>query len=233
MIEAARKMLSQATRIVSFSGAGLSAESGVSTFRDPQGLWSKYDPMRLASPDGFADDPQTVNAWYASRRQDLWQARPNPAHHALAARTDIIHVTQNVDDLLERAGATDVLHLHGTIGKDRCHGPCGHEEHIDLAEPPGLRDCPDCGAPMRPAVVWFGEALPTDTWQRAERACQECDVLLVIGTSAVVYPAAGLIDVAQSHGARVVIVNIESSEASGLAHIELLGKAGEIVPSLL
>jgi NAD-dependent deacetylase len=233
VIETARRIIDQAQRTVSFSGAGLSAESGVGTFRDAGGLWAKYDPTKLASPQGFAHDPQLVISWYAERRRKMAAARPNPAHAALAARPDLVHVTQNVDDLLERAGARAVIHLHGTIGIDRCHRGCGHRETIDLADPPPLRACPECGDRMRPDVVWFGEPLPADAWEAAERACRESEALLVIGTSAVVYPAAGLIGLARSSGSRIIIVNTEPSDASRLADVELLGKAGEIVPKLL
>jgi NAD-dependent deacetylase len=233
VIETARRIIKQAQRVVSFSGAGLSAESGVGTFRDAGGLWTKYDPTRLASPQGFAEDPELVINWYSERRRKMAAARPNPAHVALAARPDVVHVTQNVDDLLERAGARDVIHLHGTIGIDRCNRGCGHRETIDLADPPPLRACPTCGDRLRPDVVWFGEMLPADAWQAAERACSECAALLVIGTSAVVYPAAGLIGLVRSSGSRIIIVNTEPSDASRLADVELLGKAGEIVPKLL
>ncbi len=233
MIESARRIIQQAQRVVSFSGAGLSAESGVGTFRDAGGLWAKFDPVQLASPQGFAEDPELVISWYAERRRRMAEARPNPAHAALAARPDVVHVTQNVDDLLERAGARAVIHLHGTIGIDRCNRGCGHRETIDMADPPLLRACPECGDRMRPDVVWFGEMLPAEAWKAAERACGESDVLLVIGTSAVVYPAAGLIGLARSIGSRIIIVNTAQSEASRLADVELLGKAGEIVPKLL
>jgi NAD-dependent deacetylase len=227
-------MLTDGRRVVSFSGAGLSAESGVGTFRDAQdGLWAKYDPARLASPEGFAADPELVIDWYAARRRIIGDAQPNPAHIALAGRGHIVHVTQNVDDLLHRAGAEQVIALHGSIGFDRCHGGCGHMQPVDMTDPPGLRDCPACGSPLRPAVVWFGEAMPPEAWDVAERACRGCDVLLVIGTSAVVYPAAGLIGVAKSAGAEIIVVNTEPSEASPLADIELLGQAGRIVPQLL
>ena len=234
VVEDARRILDGASRIVSFSGAGLSAESGVPTFRDAQtGLWAKYDPMRLASPQGFAEFPEVVTEWYASRRRKLADVQPNPAHAALSARDDLVHVTQNVDDLLERAGATDVIHLHGTITRDHCESACGFEEAVDLADPPMMRPCPKCGARMRPSVVWFGESLPPDAWEKAEQACATCEVLLVIGTSAVVYPAAGLIGLARSSGARVIVVNPEPSDASGLADVEINAPAGEAVPALL
>ena len=233
-IETARDLLAASASIVAFSGAGLSAESGVPTFRDAQtGLWAKYDPTRLASPDGFADDAELVVNWYNYRRGVLAGAQPNPAHRALAARPDIINVTQNVDDLLHRAGATDVVQLHGSIARDRCHNHCGCEDEIDLSNPPGLRACSTCGAPMRPAVVWFGEPLPTDVWERAMQLCIDSEVLLVIGTSAVVYPAAGLIGVARETGSRIIVVNTQPSEASRLADIELFGPAGDVLPQIL
>lgn len=234
MIEAARRLVDLARRPVSFSGAGLSAESGIPTFRDAQdGLWARYDPVQLASPEGFARDPALVVDWYAHRRRAIAQARPNPAHLALAARRDMVHVTQNVDDLLQRAGADKIVQLHGSIAADRCHGGCGYAVPVDLSDPPGPADCPECGSPLRPAVVWFGESLPSDAWDAAERACTGCDLLLVIGTSAVVHPAAALVGAAKSCGARIIVVNTQESEASALADVEVLGKAGEVVPEML
>lgn len=237
LVDHARALIASASCVVSFSGAGLSAESGVATFRDKAtgGLWAKHDPMRLASPEGFRADPNLVIEWYAMRRRAVAQAQPNAAHYALAKRNGMVHVTQNVDDLLERAGAPGdaVVHLHGLIGRDRCHGLCGFDEPIDLANPPGLRVCPECGAPVRPGVVWFGESLPTEAWLKAEYACSQCDVLLVIGTSAAVYPAAGLISVARSAGAKVIVINTQPSGASELADVELIGPAGAFVPAVL
>jgi NAD-dependent deacetylase len=233
-LAAARAAVRGAAEIVSFTGAGLSAESGIPTFRDGAGgLWAKFDPARLASPEGFRADPDLVLDWYAWRRRCIAEAEPNAAHRALAARADVEHVTQNVDDLLARAGAQRVVSLHGTITEDRCHAGCGHAERVDLAEPPERRACPRCGAPMRPAVVWFGEPLPEAAWHRADAACRGCDLLLVVGTSAVVYPAAGLIGLARQCGATVVVVNVNPSDASGLADHELIGKAGDVVPELL
>lgn len=238
-IERARDLLRIGRSIATLSGAGLSAESGIATFRDkhdPNALWAKFDPMELASPEGFARHPDVVRAWYAWRRDGIARARPNPAHLALAERDDLPHITQNVDDLLERAGASidHVVHLHGEIAIDRCHARCGYETRIDLARGTDSVDaCPHCAQPLRPGVVWFGEMLPADAWQRAEAACRSCEVLLVIGTSGVVYPAAGLVMLAKSAGARIIIVNTEPSGASELADVELLGRAGEIIPRLL
>lgn len=234
MLEQARDILRSAGRKVSFSGAGLSAESGIPTFRDAQnGFWAQYDPTQLATPEGFERDPELVVNWYNDRRRKMREVQPNPAHHALAAHPEFTHVTQNIDDLLPRAGARNVVQLHGTIMNDRCHSACGYEVTVDLADPPTRRDCPACGASLRPSVVWFGELLPQEAWSEAEHACTTCDVLLVIGTSAEVYPAAGLIDLAASAGAKVIIVNTQPSAASGLADVELIGPAGEIVPRIL
>ncbi len=226
-------MLARAQRPVSFSGAGLSAESGVSTFRDAQtGMWAKYDPVALASPQGFAADPAMVLEWYAHRRRGIAQAEPNAGHNALAGM-DWTHITQNVDDLLHRAGAKRVLQLHGSIKIDRCHHECGFEQDVELANPPPMGSCPACSAPLRPGVVWFGEQLPIDIWSEAEAACRECDVLVVVGTSAVVYPAAGLITIARESGAKVIIINTQPSDASALADIELFGTSGTVLPKLL
>ncbi|AUM14291.1 SIR2 family NAD-dependent protein deacylase [Ketobacter alkanivorans] len=236
-ILSARTLLQQCEKIVCFSGAGLSAESGISTFRDSEtdALWSRYDPTQLASPEGFAADPKLVIDWYNWRRDAIAQANPNPAHLALAQRPDIIQITQNVDDLLERAGCKQesVIHLHGNITHDRCHQRCGFQQKIDLANPPPLRNCPMCDAPLRPAVVWFGETLPAWAWQQAEQHCQLADCMLVIGTSASVYPAASLIELTKAQGGKVIVINTHPSGASTLADMELIGPCGEWLPELL
>jgi len=236
-LASARALLAQCRKIVCFSGAGLSAESGIATFRDTEtdALWSRFDPTELASPEGFAAHPQRVIDWYNWRRQKVATAQPNPAHEALAQRPDIIQVTQNVDDLLERAGCKPeaVIHLHGHITHDRCHQRCGFQQKIDLAQPPGLRNCPMCNAPLRPAVVWFGETLPEFAWRQAEQHCQDADCLLVIGTSATVYPAAGLIQLTKACGGKVLVINTQPSGASQLADMELIGPCGDWLPQLL
>ncbi len=235
MIDDAVKLVRLARRPVSLSGAGLSAESGLETFRgrDPEALWSKHDPLQMATPEAFEANPQQVTDWYAWRRKVLAQAEPNAAHRALASRESMLHVTQNVDDLLERAGAREVIHLHGTIGRNHCAANCGHEEAIDMADPPPLAPCPTCGKWMRPSVVWFGESLPEAALEGAIEACVECDLLLVIGTSATVNPAASLIPLAKEASARVVLVNTEETEAGRFADVEIIGKAGEVLPKLL
>ena len=235
MMEAAREMVRAARRIVAFSGAGLSAESGVPTFRDAdtQGFWVKYDPQKLATPRGFAADPQLVYNWYNDRRRNITGVEPNPAHRALAERPDIVNVTQNIDDLLHRAGARRVIQLHGTLTVDRCHADCGYEESVDMTDPPPPRSCPKCGAPLRPAVVWFGEMLPIAAWEEAEEVCRNCDMMLVVGTAAEVYPAAGLIGLARAAAAKIIVINPKPSQASAIADIELTGKAGQVLPELL
>lgn len=228
----ARSLIHASSNIVSFSGAGLSAESGLATFRDAHGIWSQYDPAIYASIDGFERDPRRVTEWYQHRRRSYASATPNAAHRALASKS-MVHVTQNIDTLLERAGAQQVIHLHGVLDRDRCHARCGHAETIDTSEPPGVRECPRCGAMMRPDVVWFGEQLPDRAWKAAEAAIAEADILLVVGTSAEVWPAAGIIQTAHQRGTPIVIVNAERTAASRMATVELIGRAGELVPALL
>lgn len=232
VLTAARSLLHAATNVVSFSGAGLSAESGLATFRDADGIWSQYDPAVYASVNGFERDPVGVTEWYRLRRRSYASAVPNDAHRALA-RNSMVHVTQNIDTLLERAGANRVIHLHGILDRDRCHARCGHTETIDASDPPGVRTCPLCGGMMRPDVVWFGEQLPDDVWTAAETAIATADALLVVGTSGEVWPAAGLIHAAHRRGTPIVVVNAERTEASHMATVELIGAAGDLVPALL
>jgi NAD-dependent deacetylase len=236
-LSAARGALATCRRAAVFSGAGLSAESGIATFRggDDHALWSRFNPMELASAAGFEENPERVIEWYNWRRRQLAQAQPNAAHVALAKHPQLTQITQNVDELLERAGVPrdNVLHLHGTIGKDRCNVNCGYEEAVDLAQPPPLRRCPDCLAYLRPGVVWFGETLPQHVWNEAQRICSEVDCLLVVGTSASVYPAARLIEHAAAAGAKVISVNTEPSSSFGAEHIELVGPATVLLPQIL
>ncbi|MFG0251299.1 MAG: NAD-dependent deacetylase [Phycisphaerales bacterium JB038] len=240
----ARGWIAEANLIVAFSGAGLSTESGIPTFRDAQtgGFWEKYDPVALASPQGFAADRRLVIEWYAYRTRLIAAAQPNPAHRALATYEaahpgGLANVTQNIDGLLQRAGGSTVHELHGTLFRDRCHAPhCSHTAEAKIyeegAEVP-LVDCPQCGNWMRPDVVWFGEMLPSDVWWEAEQACLRCEVLLCIGTSGSVYPAAGLVQLAKWTGSRVIQVNPNPSELDDLSDATFLAPAGEAVPQLL
>jgi NAD-dependent deacetylase len=211
----------------------VSAESGIPTFRGSGGLWKQFRAEDLATPEAFAHDPQLMWEWYDWRRGLIAAAKPNQGHIALAElerRTpNFTLITQNVDDLHERAGSKNILHVHGSIWTVRCM-ECGRE-WLDLRSPlPSLPPRCECGGLLRPGVVWFGESLPQDVWRQAERAARKAEIFLVVGTSAVVYPAAGLIHYAQGAGAAVIEVNIE---ATGAIDTFLAGPAGELLPQLI
>lgn len=235
-IEKARHALANASKPMSFSGAGLSAESGIATFRgdNEHALWSQFDPTQLASQHGFKKDPKLVIDWYNWRRKSLANAKPNAAHTTLGKQRGWLHVTQNVDNLLELGGAAgnQVLHLHGTLLSDHCNAQCGYKESIALDNPPALRNCYKCGNPMRPSVVWFGEALPEDILNQAANATSVTDLLLVVGTSAQVYPAAGLIDIARQHQATIVIVDPEADAVGQKGDILIREMAAKALPCL-
>lgn len=238
-IQQAAQALAQAHNIVCLTGAGVSAESGVATFRDAQtGLWSKFDPQRLASQEGFADDPGLVWRWYMDRLHTVEATTPNPGHRALAQletrMTAFTLVTQNVDNLHERAGSRQVYHIHGRINHFRCNY-CQAEYRLQPAErtqelPP---TCPHCGELVRPDVVWFGESLPADVVDIAWRAAESCEIMLVVGTSGVVYPVAQLPLVAKRAGALVIDVNPQCTPISEMADIFLQGAGGVILPQML
>jgi NAD-dependent deacetylase len=211
----------------------VSAESGIPTFRGAGGLWKQFRAEDLATPEAFAHDPQLMWEWYDWRRGLIAAAKPNQGHIALAElerRTpNFTLITQNVDDLHERAGSKNILHVHGSIWTVRCM-ECGRE-WLDLRSPlPSIPPRCECGGLLRPGVVWFGESLPQDVWRQAERAARKAEIFLVVGTSAVVYPAAGLIHYAQGAGAAVIEVNIE---ATGAIDTFLAGPAGELLPQLI
>jgi NAD-dependent deacetylase len=228
-----------ARRITVLTGAGASAASGIPTFRGAGGLWKQVRAETLASADGFADNPRLVWEWYDWRRRLISQARPNVAHHALAAWTrahpGVTLITQNVDGLHERAGSERVLCLHGSIWRLRCWADCdrGHEGWEDLRVPldPLPPHCPHCAALARPAVVWFGEALDPAVLDAAVRACA-CDVFLSVGTSSVVYPAASLIHQARSHGAYTVEINPDATDAAGLVDLAIAAKAEDVLAAI-
>lgn len=222
------------------TGAGMSAESGIPTFRDAMsGLWSRFDPAQLASDQGFRADPARVWAWYAERRAGVRAAQPNEGHRALAA-FDHRHpgvlalVTQNVDDLHQRAGVAHTIRLHGDILADRWLDPprrcCGDTAAATPGEPPR---CAVCGNRVRPGVVWFGEMLPRDALEAAEQAARGCELMLVVGTSGAVWPAAGLAGLARRQGATVAILNPQPSEIDDQAHQLLRGTAAQLLPALL
>ncbi len=232
-MEAAR-LLRSASRVAVLSGAGVSAESGVPTFRGAGGLWEGRHVEEVASPGAFSADPLTVWRFYEERRRNLAPVQPNPAHRVLAAWQDRFAVytlvTQNVDGLHQAAGSRGVLELHGSIWRVRCTS-CGREREERTVPLPELPPrCPACSSLERPGVVWFGEELPHDVVDAAVGAVAACEVLVVVGTSALVFPAAGLVDVAANAGARVVEVNPEESAQSHLADVVLRGPAGEVLP---
>lgn len=232
--EAAR-VLRGARRVVAFTGAGVSAESGVPTFRGTGGLWEGHRVEQVATPEAFAADPLLVWRFYEQRRINLHRCRPNPAHEVLARWQErfssFVLTTQNVDGLHEDAGSREVLHLHGSIWRVRCL-VCGAEREDRTAPFPSLPPRCSCGGLLRPAVVWFGEALPIEVLETSMTACERCDVLLVVGTSAVVYPAAGLVEVAAWAGATVIEVNPQPSALASLAQVALRGPAGVLLPQL-
>ena len=239
-MQAVREWLRNASSIAVLTGAGVSAESGVPTFRggtsDKPGLWKQYRAEDLATPGAFARDPKLVWEWYDWRRSLIAEAKPNPGHYALAeAETraqKFTLITQNVDGLHELAGSRNVLRLHGSIWMLRCVD-CGREREDRRARLPEIPPHCECGGLLRPGVVWFGEALPAQVWQEAEKAARSAELFLLIGTSAMVYPAAGLATIAKSSGARVVEINIAETGFSDSIDEFLQGPSGELLPQLM
>ena len=235
-MEEASEWLRGASRIVALTGAGISAESGIPTFRGPGGLWRQRRPEQLATPEAFARDPKLVWEWYDWRRSVIVKAEPNPGHKALASleasKPSFTLVTQNVDGLHDRAGSRRILKLHGDIWMVRCTA-CRREKQDDRTPLPELPPRCQCGGILRPGVVWFGEALPTGVLAEAEEATVMAEVFLVVGTSAVVYPAAGLVPLAKAKGARIIEVNLEETPFSGTVDCSLRGMAGELLPQLI
>ncbi len=232
--------LRHADRVCVLTGAGVSAESGIPTFRAATGLWEGHRIEDVASPEGFERDPVLVWQFYNARRANAHVAQPNPGHFALAAfeqrwGTQFTLVTQNVDGLHFVAGNRNVLELHGSLRRTRCTS-CRAVDVCGL-EPLGDTPlCSCCRGLLRPDIVWFGEALPAAVWKSAETAASQCDVLLVVGTSAVVHPAASLVPIAKDSrtpGARVIEVNLVPTEASQLADLGLYGPAGTVLPALV
>lgn len=235
-LQEAREWVRAARRIAVLSGAGMSAESGVPTFRDAQsGLWAKFDPQQLATEAAFRAQPAMVWDWYAMRRDMIAKVAPNAGHAAIAGfqqrhpgRLGVI--TQNVDGLHQRAGSPGVLALHGNIAEDKwldTPRPCCEASPPVDGRPPR---CATCGNMRRPDVVWFGEMLPADVLAQAGELARGCDLMLVVGTSGVVYPAAGLAYEARGH---VVVVNTQPSELDAAAHAVLRAPAAQILPQLL
>ena len=237
--------LRRAKHVAILTGAGVSAESGIATFRDKLvGFWEKFDPAELATPEAFRHDPALVWGWYEWRRAKVLRAQPNPAHRAIATMAELLPkltlITQNVDDLHERAGSPEVLHLHGELAKPYCQA-CLHP----YALPPGIPEiasngqrtepprCTQCGSPIRPGVVWFGEGLPAGQWQAAADAARSSDVFLSVGTSSIVQPAASLIEMATAARAFTIQVNPNSTDVDDSVSLSLRGAAGLLLPKML
>jgi NAD-dependent deacetylase len=235
-LELARKRLAAASSVAVLTGAGISAESGIPTFRGAGGLWKTFRPEELATPEAFARDPRLVWEWYNWRREIIARAEPNPAHRALVkletAKPRFTLITQNVDGLHDAAGSRRILKLHGDIWQLRCT-VCG-ADWIDRSA--SLRTVPPlcvCGGLARPAVVWFGEMLPPEILREAQREAEQAEVFLLIGTSAVVYPAAGLAPSAKASGATVIEINLDPTPFSRLVDFTFQGQAGDLLPRLV
>lgn len=229
--------LQHARSVCVLTGAGVSAESGVPTFRGEDGLWKKFKPEELANFDAFINNPELVWEWYTYRKQVIKNVQPNPAHLALVEMEQMVPdftlVTQNVDNLHRRAGSKNVLELHGNIERSYCIDCRTVAEDVELTPDRKAPRCEKCGGLIRPDVVWFGELLPVEIFQKASAAANRCELFLTVGTSAIVYPAASLPQVARSRGAYVVEINAEPTEISPRVHESLIGKAGEILPALV
>jgi NAD-dependent deacetylase len=228
--------LTAASNIVAFTGAGISAESGVPTFRGDDGIWKKFKPEELANMSAFMKNPDLVWEWYAHRRTVIGKTEPNAGHCALVRLAEVVPrctvVTQNIDNLHRRAGSRNVIELHGNIERSYCM-TCGtafdHARTDDSAVP----SCLKCGGRIRPDVVWFGEALPDDEWEDAVRATQNADIFLSIGTSAVVYPAASLPMLAKRSGAYLVEINPDETPLTPMVDEYLRGKSGDVLPGIV
>lgn len=235
--------LARARRVAVLTGAGISAESGVPTFRDPDGLWQQFRPEELANVDAFLRNPVLVQGWYAHRRAVVEDVQPNPGHDALAVLERLVAerggefllATQNVDGLHTRAGSERIIELHGTLTRSYCIDCAREASEPELAS---IQDgqsahCPACSGLLRPDVVWFGELLPDGAMETAAEAAAQCDVFLSIGTSAVVYPAAGLPLIAMQEGAYVAEINPTPSDLAVRLHEQVPGRAGAVLPALV
>jgi len=233
----AAEALKWATKVAVLTGAGVSAESGVPTFRASDGLWEGHRIEDVATPMGFAANPALVWRFYNGRRENVARVQPNPGHRALVALEErfgegFTLATQNVDGLHQQAGSRNVLEIHGSLRRTRCTS-CLTVEERGLGNLGDAPLCAACAKPLRPDIVWFHESLPADIWEAAQTAAHECDVLLVIGTSAVVYPAASVIPIAKANGATVVECNLTRTDASHAADVGLYGPSGQTLPKLL
>lgn len=221
-------------KIVFVTGAGISQESGIPTFRGKDGLWRNHDAMKLATIDAFYDNPKLVWEWYNERRTNIFQAHPNPGHEAIAELekyAEVVVLTQNIDGLHQKSGSSKVLELHGSIVKIKC-SVCDYKEEIltEISELPPL--C-KCGNILRPDVVWFGESLPQDIWQNAINLASNCDLMIIAGTSLVVSPANTLPIYAKQNNATLVEINPEDTEMSEEMDVTIRNTSAEYLPKLV
>lgn len=231
------EVLSKANYVAVLTGAGVSAESGVKTFRDPDGFWAKFNPMELASPEGFMSNPQLVWEWYRHRVEIVESVKPNPGHYAIAEMQSLFPkftlITQNVDRLHQSAGSKEVIELHGNIVDNHCFD-CGAPYHGEVALPDNqIPKCDKCGGKIRPSVVWFGEMLPQDALHEAEIAARKCNVFISVGTSTEVYPAAQLPFSARQSGAYIIEVNPNSTQLSAYCDDKFAEPSGIALPQLI
>jgi NAD-dependent deacetylase len=228
--------LKTSKRLVFFTGAGISAESGIATFRGKDGIWNKMKPEELANFNAFMQNPDLVWEWYQHRREIVNNTKPNPGHLAIAGLEkyyDVTVVTQNIDNLHRRAGSNKVFELHGNIERNFCIDCKQYYDLTDLEKTSGVPHCKKCNGLIRPDVVWFGEYLPPEEFNGGETAAKQSDICFVAGTSAVVYPAAYIPLNAKRAGSYIVEINIEPTELSNYADYSIFGKSGEIIPRIL
>lgn len=233
LAEQVAQYLDKAQRVAFLTGAGVSKESGIPTFRDAQtGMWANYNPQELATPEGFLNDPKLVWQWYDYRRKLLGGAESNPGHKAIVEMESLVPkvsiITQNIDGLHQKAGSTDVVELHGSIKRFHCFDRRHDADNVpfDLEEPPLCK----CGSMIRPGVVWFGEAMPPHAMTRGLDECEKSDVVFVVGTSALVQPAASLPYAAHRRGAKLIEVNPDETPLSDLVDVFMQGPSGEVLP---
>ena len=236
-IEKAANVIKNSEYLTALTGAGVSAESGIPTFRGKDGLWNKYRPEELATPQAFRTNPKLVWEWYAWRMKIVFNAKPNQAHYALAKLEEegILKclITQNVDDLHERAGSRNVLHLHGSLRVVKCES-CDYKFYAEKPiEVETLPTCPKCSKLLRPGVVWFGETLPSDVLSKAFNEVEKSDVIIVVGTSAVVQPAASLPLIVRKSGGKIIEVNPNETPLTSIADISIRGSAGEVLSKIV
>lgn len=234
MFESISDQIKNYKKIVFVTGAGISQESGIPTFRGNDGLWRNYDPMKLATIDAFYENPKLVWEWYNDRRSNIFQAQPNPGHNAISELekyAQVVVLTQNIDGLHKKAGSSNVLELHGSIVKIKC-SVCDYSENIltEISEFPPL--C-KCGNILRPDVVWFGEPLPQDVWQNAIEFASESDLMIIVGTSLLVSPANSLPLYAKQNNATLIEINVKNTEMSGEMDEIIRNTSVKILPKLV